>query len=85
MVSTANRNATFAGAAAFLLILAGMSILLLWESEDNSAITVDGEVGDWTGISQTGQETNNVDSANIDIVGTSAYTDSIYLSLLDYY
>ena len=34
LVSTANRNATFAGAAAFLLILAGMSILLLWESED---------------------------------------------------
>ena len=59
-----------------------MSILLLWESEDNSAITVDGEVDDWIGISQTEQEANNVNSANIDIIGTSAYTDSIYLSLL---
>ena len=56
LVATANRNATFAGAAAFLLILAGMSILLLWESEDNSAITVDGETGDWVGINQTEQE-----------------------------
>ena len=59
-----------------------MSILLMWESEDKSAITVDGEVSDWAGISQTEQEANNVDSANIDITRTSAYTDSIYLSLL---
>ena len=59
-----------------------MSVLLLWESNENSAITIDGETGDWYGISQTEQEQNNVDSANIDIVSTSAITDSIYLSLL---
>ena len=40
------------------------------------------KVDDWIGINQTEQEANNVNSANIDIIGTGAYTDSIYLSLL---
>ena len=42
--SYSETDATFAGAAAFLLILAGMSVILLWESEDNSILTVDGEI-----------------------------------------
>ena len=56
--------------------------MLLWESSDNSKITLDGEVGDWTGLKQTEQNANNVASANIDIISTGAYVDSIYLSLL---
>ena len=59
-----------------------MSVLLLWESEDTSAITIAGVIVDWAGVTATDQEANNVDNANIDIISTSAYTDSIYLSLL---
>ena len=57
-------------------------LLILWESGEESAIVIDGEVDDWKGYSQTEQEQNNVDSANIDIVRTGAVSDSIYLSLL---
>ncbi|SVB42133.1 uncharacterized protein METZ01_LOCUS194987, partial [marine metagenome] len=50
--------------------------------EEESALTVDGNIEDWSGIKQTEQTEGNVESANIDIVKTGAYTDSIYLSLL---
>ena len=71
-------NTAFAG----VTFVAGMSVLFLWESGEESAIVLDGEVDDWKGYSQTEQEQNNVDSANIDIVRTGAVSDSIYLSLL---
>ena len=56
--------------------------MLLWNSDEAPTITVDGEIDDWNGMSQTGQEVNNVPSANIDIISTGAFIDSTYLSLL---
>ena len=82
LVSTANRNATFAGVAAFTLIFAGLSIFLLWESDDGSAITIDGENDDWVGLTTYSDvDSLKVSNNNIDIVEVSYLMDSIYFSI----
>ena len=68
--------------AAFLLLFAGVSILLLWENTDESQIKIDGNIGDWSGTEKVADsDETNVENANIDLVEVSLYIDEIYLSL----
>ena len=68
--------------SAFLLLFAGVSLLLLWDSNETSQITIDGKTNDWEGIQSNEQKQGNVNNANIDVVSTSILTDSVYLSIL---
>ena len=68
--------------AAFLLILAGVSFLLLWETTETSQIEIDGISSDWDSVKKTEQEAGNVDNANLDVILTAALSDSVYLSIL---
>ena len=55
---------------------------LLWESEDNSRITIDGENDDWVGLTTYSDEDSlKVSNSNIDIVEVSYLMDSIYFSV----
>ena len=78
----ANRNIMAATAAAFLLIFAGVSFLLLWETTETSQIKVDGISSDWDDVEKTGQQAGNVINANVDVISTAALIDSSYLSIL---
>jgi hypothetical protein len=71
-----------ATAAAFLLLFAGVSFLLLWETTETSQIKIDGISNDWNGVEKTGQEAGNVNNANVDLISTAALSDSVYLSIL---
>ena len=82
LIAVTNRNAMAATAAAFLLLFAGVSFLLLWETTETSQIKVDGISNDWNGVEKTGQETGNVNNANVDLILTAALSDSVYLSIL---
>ena len=68
--------------SAFLLLFAGVSLLVLWDSNETSQITVDGKTDDWKGIQSHEQTTGNVENANMDIVSTAIISDSVYLSIL---
>ena len=59
-----------------------MSIFLLWESDDNSAITIDGENDDWVGLTTYSDvDSLKVSNSNIDIVEVSYLMDSVYFSI----
>ena len=64
------------------MIFTGASLLLLWESNEGSQITVDGKTNDWNGIQSNEQNQGNVNDANMDIVSTSIVKDSAFLSIL---
>ena len=68
--------------SAFLILFAGVSLLVLWDSNETSQITVDGLSSDWSEIQKTEQESGNVENANIDIVTAAIISDSVYLSIL---
>ena len=54
-----------------------MAVLLIWESEDSSDITIDGENGDWVSLPKySDQDSVKISNSNIDINEVSYHLDS---------
>jgi len=66
-----------------LTIVAGTwYVVVLSQDQQDSLISIDGELDDWEGIDQVLQASGTTSNANIDLVTTAAITDSVYLSIL---
>jgi hypothetical protein len=65
-----------------LTIVAGTWYLVVLYDNQESPISIDGELDDWEGVDKVLQASGTTANANIDLVMTAAITDSVYLSML---
>ena len=81
MQTNRNRNAIISVLIAFAIV-ASTGYLLILSQNQESLISIDGEMDDWDGIEKVLQESGTTENANIDLVMTAAFTDAVYLSIL---
>jgi len=65
-----------------LTIVASTWYLVFLSEDQESTISIDGELDDWEGVDKVLQASGTTANANIDLVMTAAITDSVYLSML---
>jgi len=66
-----------------LLLLSLFAYLVLWKTQEyEGLINIDGDMGDWDGVTRTADALGDTGNANIDIIENAFQIDTVFLSLL---
>jgi len=66
-----------------LLLLSLFAYFVLWSTQDYEGfVNIDGDLGDWDGITRVADALGDTGNANIDMVENAFQIDTVYLSLL---
>jgi hypothetical protein len=66
-----------------LLLISLFAYLVLWKTQEyEGLINIDGDMGDWDGVTRTADALGDTGNANIDIIENAFQIDTVFLSLL---